>query len=189
MYIRNNVGFKIRDDLTSDNYESLWAELLLPHTEPITIGVCYRPPVDTPFLEKFESTLSTLDPGNESIILGDMNITYNDNSGPTRQYKQILSIHNYKQLISTPTRITESTANILDHITCHREDKITQSGVTETGISDYYRIYCTRKHNRHKTGQHNTIKIRSLRNYNKQTYANILRRKQLGMGNHYNGSK
>ncbi len=47
----------------------------------------------------------------------------------------------------------------------------------ETGISDHYMIFCTRKHNRHSTGQHKTIKMRSLRNYSKETYTNILRRK------------
>ncbi len=35
----------------------------------------------------------------------------------------------------------------------------------------------TRNRNRHNTGQHKTIKIRSLRNYIKDTYINILRQK------------
>ncbi len=76
-----------------------------------------------------------------------------------------------------PQHHEESTANILDHIICNREDKITESGVIETGLSDHYMIYCTKNHNRHNTGQLKTIKIRSIRNYSKETYINILRKK------------
>ncbi len=78
----------------------------------------------------------------------------------TKQYKQILTLNNYKQIITTPTRATENTANILDHIICNRDDKISHSGVIETGISDHFMTYCTRKHQRHRIGKHKTIKVR-----------------------------
>ena len=35
-------------------------------------------------------------------------------------------------------------------------------------ISDHDIIYCTRKHQKYKTGQHNPIKIRSMKNYSKE---------------------
>ena len=61
MYISNNIAYKPRDDLNTDNYEILWADLLLPSTKPITVGVCYRPPEDNTFLDNFDRSLSTLD--------------------------------------------------------------------------------------------------------------------------------
>ncbi len=47
-------------------------------------------------------------------------------------------------------------ANIIDHIVCNREDRITQSGVIKSGISDHFITYCTRKQIRHTIGQHKT---------------------------------
>ncbi len=87
-----------------------------------------------------------------------MNIRYNDNSGPITQYKQILAINNHKQIITSAARITEHTANILDHIICNREDKITHSGVIESGIGDHFITYCTTKQIRPTIGQHKTLK-------------------------------
>ncbi len=105
-------------------------------------------------------------------------MTYNDNSGPTRQYKQILSIHDYKQLVTTLTRISKSTANILDHIIFNREDKLTQLGMVKTGISDHYMIYCMRNHNRHNSSQRKTMKISLIINNSKQTNNNIQSQKK-----------
>ncbi len=97
MYINNKIAYKIRGDPLMINLEALWVDLLLPNTKSITVGVCYRPPDNTTFLDKLNSKLTALDTSEETIILGDMNICYNDhNSGITKQYKQILDLNNYK---------------------------------------------------------------------------------------------
>ncbi len=175
LYRNNKIAYKIKDDPLMINLETLWIDLLLPNTKPITVGVCYKPPDYKPFLDELNSKLTSLDTSRETIILGDMNICYNNhNSGITNQYKQILDLNSYKQTITIPTRVTEHTANILDHIICNREDRITHSGVIEIGISDHFLTYCTRKHKKVSIGRHKTIKIRSLRNYNKDIFENIL---------------
>ena len=43
IYIRSDFIFKLRDDICT-TLETVWAELYLPKTKPILIGVCYRPP-------------------------------------------------------------------------------------------------------------------------------------------------
>ena len=48
IYIRNDFIFKLRDDICT-TLETVWAELYLPKTRPILIGVCYRPPKHTDF--------------------------------------------------------------------------------------------------------------------------------------------
>ena len=68
---------------------------------------------------------------------------------------------NLKQLISNPTRVTNNYSSILDHIICN------------TGISDHCVICCTRKINNRVKCKH--VKIRSMRNYNKEIYKNKLR--------------
>ncbi len=104
-----------------------------------------------------------------------LQINFSAFQNPSALHKQILNLNNHKQIITTPTRVTENIANILDHIICNWDDKITYSGVTETGISDHFMTYCTRKHQRQRIGKHKTAKVISLRNYRKETYESILR--------------
>ena len=75
-----------------------------------------------------------------------------------------------EQLISTPTRVTESSSSILDHILTNYTDRVSQSGVIDTGLSDHQLIYCTRKITRTKFNSHKNITIRSLKNYSQDVH-------------------
>ncbi len=71
-------------------------------------------------------------------------------------------MHGLKQLIDSPTRITEKTSSLLDHILTNAHEKISQSGVVNVGLSDHQMIYCTRKIWKQKFKNHKDITIRSL---------------------------
>ena len=53
--------------------------------------------------------------------------------------------------------------------------KISQSGVIESGISDHFITFCTRKILRGQIGKHNTIKIRPMKNYSKEIFVDLLK--------------
>ena len=53
-YIRNDVAFCIKNDISLDEDETLWLELHLPKTKPIIIGTCY-PPKQKNSLDQFEN--------------------------------------------------------------------------------------------------------------------------------------
>ena len=55
MYIRNYLAFNVLDELSHDDIEATWIELLLPKTKPIACGVVYRPPDQTISYDLFES--------------------------------------------------------------------------------------------------------------------------------------
>ena len=55
MYIRKDLAFNALDELSHDDIEAIWIELLLPKTKLIVCGVVYRPPDQTKFYELFES--------------------------------------------------------------------------------------------------------------------------------------
>ena len=42
-----------------------------------------------------------------------------------------------KQIITAPTRVTEKTSTLLDHILTNSGDRISQSGVLPIGLSDH----------------------------------------------------
>lgn len=170
IYIKSDLAFNPRPDLDSGDLEIVWAEILLPKTKPIIIGSCYRPPDQSNFVPLFEESLSNLNMESDIIILGDMNIcSMKKESSLYKIYQNVLQLFGLNQLINSPTRITKSSSSALDHIICNNVDKISQHGVIPIGFSDHFVIYCTRKITRFQMNQHKGIKIRSLKNYSKET--------------------
>ena len=47
IYIKNNIVFKNRSDLSKLSLESIWIEIEIKNSKPIIFGCCYRPP-ETP---------------------------------------------------------------------------------------------------------------------------------------------
>ena len=50
------------------------------------------------------------------------------------------------------------------------KDKVSQSGVIDIGISDHCLVYCTRNVTKNTFNKHNTVKVRSMKNYNPETF-------------------
>ena len=88
----------------------------------------------------------------------------------TKKYKEFLNSHGLSQLIEKPTRITDKTSSLLDHILVNTPEKITHHAVISKSISDHDIIFCTRKHSNPKFGKHNTVTLRSLKNYTKDIF-------------------
>jgi hypothetical protein len=51
LFIHSELAFNTRSDLLHENLEAIWAEILLPKTKPILIGIVYRPPKQLNFLK------------------------------------------------------------------------------------------------------------------------------------------
>ncbi|CAC5409885.1 unnamed protein product [Mytilus coruscus] len=135
MYIKENLAFTPMNlDEINKNDKFLCIELLLPKSKPIFVGTCYRPPQNCNFVEKFENFLSQLREDCEIILLGDLNICFKDQSGSLyKSLNELLKLFNLSQIIKEPTRITEFTASVIDHILCNNTEKISQSGNYELG--------------------------------------------------------
>ena len=87
-----------------------------------------------------------------------------------KKYNEFLSSFGLKQLITSPTRITCNTTSLIDHILTNTENKISQSGVIDTGLSDHQLIFCTRKLNKIKTGSTKYLSFRSMKKYTKELF-------------------
>ena len=74
------------------------------------------------FLDKLSTAIinATSFDTNEAYILGDFNINFENKkqnlTGSIKKYKEFCSLHGLKQLITSPTHITENTSTILDHV-------------------------------------------------------------------------
>ena len=87
-----------------------------------------------------------------------------------KKYKEFISYFGLKQIIQSPTRITCSKSSLLDHILTNANEKISQSGVLDIGISDHQLIFCTRKLAKTKTGKTKYIYSRTMKKYTEELF-------------------
>ena len=92
-----------------------------------------------------------------------------------KKYAQIYSTLGLKQVMKHPTRITCHTSTLIDHIITNCEEKVKQSGVIDTSLSDHQLIFCTRKIKRVKTNNHKQIFFRSLKSYSMEYFERQLK--------------
>ena len=126
------------------------------------------------FVDNLNSCISNSNSFNsqEVILFGDFDVNLIDRNKKLIHEKGYRFLRDEKKKYSTslhltkniPTRITDTTESLLDHILVNTSNKISQSGVISKGISDHDMIFCTWKHYKDKSGKHNSIKIRSMKN-------------------------
>ena len=180
-YIKSDLSYNIRKDFSTE-IENIFFDILLPNSKPILVGIVYRPPDESGFLSKLTEAIGSTESFDEQevIILGDININLLNGKFAGRlslpkNYREFCSMHGLKQIIATPTRVTEKTATLLDHVLTNSKDRISQSGVLEIGISDHMPIFCTRKITHTKLFDHKYISIRSLKNYSQEKFIEALK--------------
>lgn len=131
--------------LNSNTIEQLWINLKNKN-ENIAIGVVYRPPSQDSafFLSEFEDTLSLILPRAQNIICsGDFNFNmYNFSNLNVQSLYAVLDEFGLKQIVDSPTRITNITSTLLDLIMVLNEDTVLEKGVVDYDLSDHQLVYC-----------------------------------------------
>lgn len=148
---------------------------------PLVVGCIYRPP-DQPkdnFIDNFSESLSKIDSGFDKVVLGDFDIDFpvgrrNANSSQKRLLKGITELHDLKQVIESPTRVTEHSESFIDLCFTNTQRKITESDVIDPGLSDHSLVYCAMKSGRYRAPP-KTIQFRSYKNYNRDSFVSELR--------------
>ena len=72
-------------------------------------------------------------------------------------------------------KTTCHTSTLIDHITTNCEEKVTQSGVINTSLSDHQLTFCTKNIKRVKTNNHKQIYFCSLTNYSMESFERELK--------------
>ena len=175
MYIRSDIAHRVRIDFQHPELETVWAEILLPKTRPILVGTCYRPPKQMNFYDLMEQCCidNNRSIAMETILIGDFNTNIdrcNNNYALTRKLKEFSDTCNFTQLIKDYTRVTDNSRTTIDLILTSDYTNISQSGVTDIGLSDHCMIYCTRKLKRDYIAKHNNVTFRSMKDYSKAEF-------------------
>lgn len=148
MYIKNVIKFKHITIDVNANIESLWVILKL-NKYNIAIGVIYRPPtVSILELNNMTDLLAEVTVQSDFLILlGDLNINLLEpHTSGYKVFSTIMECFNLKQIIQEPTRITASSATLLDVICVSENLPITASYTADTPIfSDHRLVSCSLK--------------------------------------------
>ena len=112
----------------------------------IIVGCLYRPPnsnVST-FNETIGDLLKLLNYKKLPVyILGDFNIDllkYNTHN-PTSEFVNTIFSESFIPLINRPTRVTETSATLIDNILTNQHDVISLNGIIPTDISDHFSVF------------------------------------------------
>ena len=189
-HIRNDLSYNIISVFPSE-MESVFFEILLPNSKPITVGTIYRSPNQSNFLEVLNENMNKIDSvGNKTYILGDfsINLSLNDSyifskkdmlknksiPSEVKSYYECCTFFSLHQLIKVPTRLTCNSATFIDYISESYPERLTQHGIIDVELSDHQLIFCTRKIYRIKRGTHKHMKIWSFKHYSADFFEETL---------------
>ena len=164
-------------DLISPSIECSFLKLSLKQARPTIIGAIYRPPsasyVDS--IDELESHIDSLDlPINaDLVILGDVNIDLLQNNAATKYLNKFLKSQSLEQVITRPTRITNQSSTLIDHIYINNPAMYQHRGVIDPNLSDHCLTFVTRKYMR-PSKERETKFIRNYRNFNANDFNNDL---------------
>ena len=114
----------------------------------------------------------------EIVILGDLNcdLIADQIQHHTRQMINFAGVYQLSQLINEPTRITETSATLIDHIYTSHPDRIVSSGVVHCGISDHSLVYAIRKIAKTTNLRHKYIISRNFKNFDASAFTDDLKK-------------
>lgn len=150
IYLKHRFDHNVFQKFSCPAFEILCVTIK-SNCKPFVIIACYRPPKsDNSFFDYLEMVISKLDAEDkEYIILGDINsdlLPSNQCSDSNvKVLKSLLEVFQLTQLITEPTRITQTSETLLDLIITNKPDRILVSGTNQLGCSDHNLVYATRK--------------------------------------------
>ena len=153
LLIRSHIPFVLRNDLAyfDSEMESVFIEIeksVFHSNANIIMGVVYRMPdssVDM-FNERLADILNSVQKENKLFyLLGDLNIDLfkHDVHRPTSEFLDTIYSYNVYPLVTKPTRVTASSATLIDHILSNNIDVSYghAQGILCTSISDHFAVF------------------------------------------------
>ena len=153
LFIRDDLNFSKRNDLAQfdEDIESVYIEIgkdQLHTSRDIIIGVIYWPPNRdiAAFNYKLCIAIERIKKDNKlCYLLGDYNINLlnHDSHLDTGAFIDLLSSYSFVPLITRPTRVTATTATLIDNILTNNVENINHSdqGIVVTDVTDHYPVF------------------------------------------------
>jgi hypothetical protein len=163
IYVKLGLTFNLKPQLSifvDRVFESIFIEVQPASSPKFFVGSVYRPS-NNPLLTATEqfaqfsdlfsnlcNELSSL--SNNSYICGDTNLDvlqYGSNTNTT-DYVNLLFSYGFIQTITNPTRISNNSATLIDHVLTNSTSSLLESVIITTKISDHFPIIHFRKNSK-----------------------------------------
>ena len=148
LYISNDLSTKLRHDLViSDvDVDALFIEINVPQEKNVIVGVIYRAPNQSlpNFLTNYQKLIAKISRENKiCYIMGDFNLNLlnHQSHGSTGEFLDIMYSFIIYPLITKPSRITSSSATLIDNIFTNHFANDIKSGLLFTDISDNLPVF------------------------------------------------
>ena len=169
IYVKDSLRCFLREDLQVEGVESIWLEVKHKAQKSFLLGYTYRPPSSNQrWMNDFEEILERVyTESKEIILLGDFNLNMLDSNYIVRNWLQFTESVNLTQLVDSPTRVTATSATVIDHAYTNKPENIVEVFVPCYAISDHYPVCLTRKLSNKNSSEpkHKTITYRSMSHF------------------------
>ena len=149
-YLKDHYDFKIIKLPNMNNIpEMLWIEVSIKNIK-MALGILYKPPKIpySCFSSVFDNLINIYSKYQHTMLVGDFNINMlNETSCESRFLtNNLIEPFDLKQLITTPTRITEFSRTLIDLMLVGNTENILTSGSCDApGVSDHFITYAAYK--------------------------------------------
>ena len=173
MYIHQSIApfTTRRADLESNRVECLWVDIRPSMSHALTVGFIYRNPASTySWFDDFVHMMDLVNAKSSNVLLlGDFNL---DLLKSHPAWESTYSLFGLSQLIKCPTRVTPTSATLLDHIYTNINNRIINPRLSTISLSDHSPVMCTWscKLPKVKGKGHTTIEYRSFKNFDKDSF-------------------
>ena len=171
IFVKNTIDFSVVNDykLDANVCENIWIEINLTNNKKCVIGVIYRHPLYqiSNFQDSFEISLNKLSNNNMNVyICGDINVDLLkcNNQPMIQKYSDMLFSMGCIPLINMPTRITNHSATLIDHIYTNNVKYDIQSYILLHDISDHLPVCALINNMKTRTVSHKNF-FRDTRNF------------------------
>ena len=152
IYLKSKFKFEVIDSLseyTEDQFESLFIKVYMGKNKYKIVGNIYKPPDSNikifnnsffKILGRLESEYQTAE---EIILSGDTNINLLnfESHSETNLYINNLLANSFIPLVTVPSRITQRSATLIDHIFTNAKRESYVGGAILTSISDHLPVF------------------------------------------------
>ena len=167
LYIKKSYQFRERFDLATNDNDVIESQVIELTAKPknILIGIINRPPNGK--LEEFKECLSnllqTLDLGNKKCFLMvnfNLDLLKSDENEHIKDFTNTMFSSAFYPLISRPTRISNTSATLIDNIFVKKIEESYKCGILFTyPISDHLPVFLTTS-NSHRSKHCNAVNIK-----------------------------
>ncbi|VDI44092.1 Hypothetical predicted protein [Mytilus galloprovincialis] len=178
VYLTETTSFSRKNDFEISNIETMWFEVKPSYKKSFLLCFVYRPPKSLiGWIDKFEDEIKIAMKYNSDVILmGDFNINCLQPNKIPQRWLTALETYNFQQVIKEPTRVTNESKTLIDHIYVTSLSMVKEAHVSKYSISDHYPICMTRQEKLYdKKHSHSTITYRNFKTFNEQNYLKDLK--------------